>query len=225
MSKMGKKVVVFDLDDTLYYEIDYVRSAFMAIAAEMASEKELELDDVFNEMLKFYLAKKNAFKECIDKYKLTHKVGYFLDLYRNHIPKIELTSDRKLLLDSLQSVSIKMGLLTDGRTVQQGNKIKALGIAAYFNNIIISEEFGSEKPNPNNFSFFKEQHGEARYYYIGDNTSKDFVAANGLGWTTICLLDKGKNIHSQNFKLEAHFLPTFCISEFSELYEILEIEK
>jgi FMN phosphatase YigB (HAD superfamily) len=34
--------------------------------------------------------------------------------------------------------------------------LKALGIANYFSEIIISEEFGSEKPEANNYLFLKK---------------------------------------------------------------------
>ena len=36
---MSKKYIVFDLDDTLYYEIDYLKSAYQEIATSV-SEKD-----------------------------------------------------------------------------------------------------------------------------------------------------------------------------------------
>jgi putative hydrolase of the HAD superfamily len=55
------------------------------------------------------------------------------------------------------------------------------------------------------------------YVYIADNTQKDFITPNKLGWTTICLLDKGQNIHKQNFELSNEYLPKFTINSFEEI--------
>jgi putative hydrolase of the HAD superfamily len=55
------------------------------------------------------------------------------------------------------------------------------------------------------------------YIYIADNPKKDFITPNKLGWTSICLLDKGQNVHSQNFDLPKVFLPQFFINSFQEI--------
>jgi putative hydrolase of the HAD superfamily len=55
------------------------------------------------------------------------------------------------------------------------------------------------------------------YIYIADNVKKDFITPNKLGWTTICLFDKGQNIHKQNFNLENEYLPHFIINSFDEI--------
>ena len=49
-----KDIVVFDLDDTLYKEIDYLFSAYHAIAESIRL-------DVAGEMLDWYHAGKNVF--------------------------------------------------------------------------------------------------------------------------------------------------------------------
>jgi len=55
------------------------------------------------------------------------------------------------------------------------------------------------------------------YIYIADNPNKDFITPNKLGWTTICLLDRGQNIHKQNFNLNKDFLPQSSINSFDEI--------
>ena len=108
-----------------------------------------------------------------------------------------------------------MRLITDRHSVTQRNKIKALNIDTLFDLIIISEEFGSEKPNPKNFEAFNK-FNTIEKYYIGDNTSKDFIAPNALGWTTICLPDNGNNIHMQDFNKELIYLPKIKIHNLSD---------
>jgi len=59
------------------------------------------------------------------------------------------------------------------------------------------------------------------FYYIGDNPEKDFIAPNELGWTSICLLDDGKNIHKQNFNVSEEFLPKYRIKNIVELLDYI----
>jgi putative hydrolase of the HAD superfamily len=66
-----------------------------------------------------------------------------------------------------------------------------------------------------------ERYHSRTYYYIGDNPAKDFVAPNHLGWTTICLLDDGQNIHPQDFSLSQQMLPQHRISKLSEIENII----
>jgi putative hydrolase of the HAD superfamily len=59
------------------------------------------------------------------------------------------------------------------------------------------------------------------YYYIGDNPAKDFQAPNHLGWTTICLLDDGRNIHPQDFTLSPQMLPQHIVPQLTEIENII----
>ena len=55
------------------------------------------------------------------------------------------------------------------------------------------------------------------YWYIGDNVQKDFVAPNRLNWKTICLMDDGNNIHSQNVNVDEIYQPQIQIHQLIEL--------
>jgi putative hydrolase of the HAD superfamily len=116
----------------------------------------------------------------------------------------------------LLSNGYEMSLITDGRSITQRNKLKALGIESYFKNIVISEEVNSEKPSEYNFNLVMNKCPE-NYIYIADNPKKDFITPNKLGWSSICVLDRGQNIHVQNFDLPKDFLPQFFINSFQEI--------
>ena len=214
------KVVVFDLDDTLYKERGYLLSAYREIAAKMESRYGLE--GIFDRMHKWWQEGENVFQRLIDMYTLDLTIDDLLAIYRSHVPAIRLDEETKCLLDRLHQHAV-LGLITDGRTLTQRHKVEALGLSAYMDDadILISEETGFEKPSEEPFRHFMARYPSCTYYYIGDNPAKDFVAPNLLGWTSICLLDDGRNIHPQDFSLSQQMLPQYRISQLSEIENII----
>lgn len=212
---MEKKMLVFDLDDTLVKEIDYLKSAFRSIAAQLDKEN----PELFAEMLDWYHGKQDVFGNLEARYKSILK-NELKDFYRNHVPDFDPVSENRQMLIDFKNDGHFLGLITDGFSVTQRNKIKALDIENLFDLIVISEEFGSAKPDVRNFEVFS-QFGTKESFYISDNVSKDFIAPNSLGWTTICLLDSGENIHTQDFNKETVYLPAMKIHHLSELRNII----
>ena len=141
----------------------------------------------------------------------------YLDLYRYHYPSINLSNDASDFLNKISNQNIDFSIITDGRSISQNNKIKALGLSHLVKNVIISEETGYEKPHLNNFKIIERIYPDKKILYIGDNTSKDFLAPNILKWNTICLLDNGQNIHKQNFNLQIDYLPKIKIKYLKEI--------
>ena len=216
------KVVVFDLDDTLYKEVDYLKSAFSEIASIISEDIEMHPDVILSDMMQLYHNKENVFSRILNKYQsLKYTITDLIETYRNHKPKISLSSDIKQTLNKLQLYDINFGIITDGRSLQQRNKIEALGLDNYIEHIIISEEFGFEKPHIANYTYFQNIFPHMEYYYIGDNINKDFITPNQLGWKTICITDDGRNIHSQNIRVNSLYKPKHFINNFSELPQII----
>ena len=215
------RVVVFDLDDTLYKEQDYLQSAYREIAAVVESRYGVSRD-IFDQMLHWWQKGDNVFQQLIDTYKLELTIDELLTIYRSHIPTIRLDDTIRNLLDRLHQHSV-LGIITDGRSMTQRHKVDALGLSAYIDeqDILISEETGYEKPSDEPFRQIMEHHPSRTYYYIGDNPAKDFEAPNRLGWTTICLLDDGRNIHRQDFSLPLQMLPQYRISQLTEIENII----
>ena len=208
--------IVFDLDDTLYKEIDFVKSAYNYINNYSMSR--------YNVDLSFYI------QECIDdginffdllNSKLQPDQSFplqkYLELYRFHYPEISFSHDTTVFLDKILNHNIDFSIITDGRSISQRNKIKALGLYDLVKNIIISEETGFEKPHLNNFKLLERIYPDKKLVYIADNTSKDFLAPNLLNWNTICLLDNGENIHRQNFDLNFEYLPKIKVNNLTDI--------
>ena len=217
------QVVCFALDDTLYKEIDFLKSAFKEIveyAIRRSCRHDLGAADLYEGMLGAYFSKKDAFDYLITAVGSDLDKATLLSLYRNHIPQISLSDGAFELLTEIGRRGYEIGIITDGRSVQQRNKIKTLGLERFVpeKNIIISEEFGSEKPNASNYTYFMKQYPDVTdFVYIGDNVNKDFVAANSLGWTTICLRDNGLNVHKQCFEQDASYLPMCVVDGLNEI--------
>lgn len=206
-------IVVFDLDDTIYKEVSFVRSGFKAIGRHLGH------DTFADELISSWEAGKNAFETLIDTHSLDISVGQLLEIYRSHYPELKLDASTASVLDALVASGRTLGLITDGRSLTQRNKIKALGLLRWISddNIIISEEFGTSKPNVRNYRFFMAKYPSSTFAYIGDNIAKDFVAAKSLGWQTICLKDDGQNIHPQSCDTSDGYIPDTMINNILEL--------
>ncbi len=206
-------VLIFDLDDTLYKEIDFLKSAYREIVEVIGHP------EAFDFMLDCYFLGENAFQCVIDKYNLPYTVEQLLVIYRNHKPSISLDPSTVATLDVLKASGAIMCLLTDGRSVTQRNKIEALGLACWFSpdDILISEKFGHSKPSMECYQYFINRHPDAEFVVIGDNPAKDFITPNKLGWTTICLCSNGQNIHDQKLDVEKSYLPKHSINNLSEI--------
>ena len=216
MPCMHKKVVCFDLDDTLYKEIDFVESGFRLIA-------ELEnRSDLLPKMMGWRVSGEDVFSNFNKAIGKETSKSEYLKIYRYHIPKITLSEGVEEILNELKRRAVILGIITDGRSETQRNKIKALGLERWFDNdnIIISEEFGSEKTDERNFVVFMNRYPGADFLYIGDNPKKDFIVPNRLGWKTVVLEDDGRNIHKQE-AVPKEYLPQTGINVFEQLLGLL----
>lgn len=211
------KVIVFDLDDTLYSEIDYVISAFHEIANILA--KDYDIESYFPTLMHYFNTGKRVFDEVSLSLKISLNKDHLLSIYRSHLPNINLSAEVQSTLNLIKENRVKMGIITDGRSTTQRNKIRSLRLNELIDedNIIISEEFGSTKPNIRNFEYFMNKYPSGSFTYVGDNPKKDFLAGNGLGWKTICLRDQGRNIHAQDFTLSKEYLPQIIIDSMEDL--------
>lgn len=205
--------IIFDLDDTLYLEVDFLKSAFREIAGLLTiSDSEKLMAGMYND----YIVGNDVFSVLMTSYPASgFKKNELINKYRNHLPNISLTRNADMFIKYLTKNDIPIGIITDGRSITQRNKIRSLGLEGILKELLISEEFGSEKPNENNFMHFEKKFPNKNFTYIADNTAKDFTAPNTLGWQLVCVLNNGQNIHAQQLGI----LPkhTIVINDFKEL--------
>lgn len=226
---MHKKVVCFDLDDTLYKEIDFLKSGYRKVAELVARQYGCDARAIYDQLLKWYYNGNNAFACMNEEYGFCNPVNEYLDIYRYHHPSITLSDETKDTLSKLKEEGVILGIITDGREISQKHKVEALGLEERIpmEMVIINEEKKYFKPNHWSFDrmmlkcYQKYPDNDFDFFYVGDNTEKDFIAPNELGWTSICLLDDGKNIHKQDYNVEKIKLPKKSISNITEIIDII----
>ncbi|HUT31298.1 MAG TPA: HAD family hydrolase [Sedimentisphaerales bacterium] len=198
--------VVFDLDDTLYDEMDYCRSGFAAVAEHLAALPEYpSVQAVFDELWNQFTAgnRTKTLNAALDRLGIPsddQTIRRLIELYRAHVPTINLPDDAKKVLDRL-AADYTLALLTDGFLPAQQLKVRALGIEHYFKCIIYTEQLGRQfwKPSPAGFEKLIQTLNVSpqNAAYVADNDQKDFIAPNSLGIATIKVV-RPRRIHTES---------------------------
>ena len=188
---MSVKAVVFDLDDTLFPEREYVRSGFNAVSGFIEDKYGISnASEEFSELFE------ESAKDVFDRYAALHGdkipaagVAELVEAYRNHAPDLTLSDDVRNTLEALRKGGYKLGIITDGRPEGQRAKINALGLSELVDEIIITDELGGKefrKPDPRAFEIMADKLGVKldEILYVGDNPQKDFVIGK-YGVTTV----------------------------------------
>lgn len=168
----GIEAVIFDLDDTLYSEKDYVRSGYHLIA-EWLGKPEVE-----EQLWAVFLRGGKALDEVLNEKDRPEA----LRIYRYQQPDIHLYSGVREMLSRIKQKR-KLGIITDGRPEGQKAKLRALGLDV--DHVIITDELGGiefRKPCTAAFEAMQSilQVSFDKMVYIGDNLKKDFIAPEKL---------------------------------------------
>jgi putative hydrolase of the HAD superfamily len=193
------RAILFDLDDTLYRERDFVASGFDAVAANASRALGIESQRV---------------RDALERALATHGRGHTIDhaleslgmeparvaqalpslvhAYRSHRPRLHLLPDAARCLDALERAGIAMGLVTDGDPSVQRSKVDALGLHGRFVVERYTWDAGAALQKPHASAFEPALEVLARLglhanetLYVGDNPTKDFVGARALGLRTM----------------------------------------
>jgi len=221
--------VVFDLDDTLYDEVEYCKSGFAAIAQFLANLPDMpSAEQSFDAFWKEFASGNHTktFNASLEQLGISYDDKFIEELvkvYRNHTPKIKLPQDSQ---DNFNQLSGKytLALLTDGFLPAQKLKVQALGIEKYFKCIIYTEELGRQfwKPSPVGFERLLQTLNvkPQNVAYVADNPAKDFIAPNKLGILTIQLI-RPTRIHIESAP-EAVAAAKYVIHQLTQLPLLLD---
>jgi putative hydrolase of the HAD superfamily len=199
------KAVVFDLDDTLFPEKEFVLSGFRAVDRWL---KEQRLADGFYAQAQALLEagiRGRIFDMALQQLGLASPadlVSKMVQVYRHHAPQLSPYADASEVVHHYRGY-YKLGLITDGYLEVQKQKVTALALASAFDAIVYSDALGREfwKPSPAPFLKMMECLGlsGAECLYVGDNPLKDFLPARRLNWATVRIRRPG----TEHFTTEA----------------------
>lgn len=204
------RAIVFDLDDTLYLERDYVFSGFRAVASWAAKPLAIPVEQGYAELVDLFTAGVRG--DTFDRWLAGHRqppslVPQLVDVYRQHEPVLRPLPGIPALLASLRR-QVALGLVSDGYLEVQRRKLAALGLAHYFDAIVFSDQWGREawKPSLRPFTIVTELLAVtgSEAVYIADNPAKDFLGARQAGLHTIWLRHSGGDYVDQAPPTAAH---------------------
>lgn len=193
------KAVIFDVDNTLYNFTKAHKVAFRALAAYaderlgLSGESFERLHRETAEELRAYMGEVAALhNRCIRYQVMLEKLGlplyphvlemegfYWDTLLKEAVP----SANAKETLRSLKDRGIRIGVGTDMTARMQFRKLEMLGMLAYVDFLVSSEEAGAEKPA---LSFFarcveKAGFGKKECLFVGDSLRKDVLGALDAG--------------------------------------------
>lgn len=173
-------VIVFDLDDTLYDEVDFVKSGFKEISSYLKDEK------YYNYMCEIFQLEGSGkvFNKLIEKFNLSININKLIEIYRFHTPSIVLSNESLEILKF--SRNFKTALISDGHYLMQKNKFISLGLTQYIDYPIFTDFFHTKKPELKPYQIVMDKfENESKFIYISDNPIKDFIAVKKLDWIGI----------------------------------------
>lgn len=221
------RAVVFDLDNVLYDEKDYLLAAYRNIARFLSKHCNLSEDEVYEKLICDFEKKGSMYPKLFND--VLSDLGLSKDLlpevlrlYASVESPLMLFSDSEPTLLSLRKLGVKLALLTNGNVNTQRNKIGLLNVERYFDVVMCSREIqaGLEKPHPAVYSRLLEKL-DARaneILCVGDNPFTDFSGAKQLGMLTVRLL-RGE---FKNVKVNGGDEADFVVDVLSEIVRVVE---
>lgn len=185
------RAIVFDLDDTLYPQVEYKRSGFKAVASWLAEKRGLDSATVLRVLetilYQFGASYPNMFDRLVERLKLeSGLVPELVSVFIDHNPQIDCYEGVFPMLARLKA-KYRLGILTDGRFSVQMKKITALGLKNSVDRILCSDTIGLEKPATQLYAWFEKAFDlkGSNLIYVGDNPEKDFYGAHQRQWETV----------------------------------------
>ncbi len=186
------QAIVFDLDDTLYPECQYVLSGMRAVAVWAQKQLGFPPQRSFAEFRQLF--QQGVRGDTFDRWLADRglepngRLGAMVKAYRQHEPQITLEPAVRELLIRLGRRH-RLGLVTDGYLDVQKRKVAALDLEHPIPAIVYSDALGRDawKPSPRPFEAVLGRLSVSgdEAVYVADNPAKDFRGARQVGMDTI----------------------------------------
>ncbi|MEM7394841.1 MAG: HAD family hydrolase [Verrucomicrobiota bacterium] len=184
-------ILVFDMDDTLYDEMTYVKSGMQAVARWLSTEHHQDEAKVYSELMA--VLKREGRGSVFDTVLERHGLGTgtnvrrCVSVYRQHWPEIHISKAAEDCLNRFRDWPLY--LVTDGHKLVQSRKIEALGLDRWFRKTMPTHRYGRRHAKPSTWCFHRilarEKGRPEDMVYVGDNPHKDFVNLKKEGFRTV----------------------------------------
>jgi len=184
------RAVIIDLDDTLFPHKQFAQCALAAAAREFKLRTGLPAKLFFAEAWRRYTLNGSRDNKVFTDIMRAHHCysqeleTRIVDAYRRCRPVLRLYPGVATGLEKLRREGIMLGLLTDGQSSVQRKKIRALGVAPFFDEIVVTGDFGPAwaKPSRHGFDLILNRFGCAPHeaLMLGDDPVADVRGARAL---------------------------------------------
>lgn len=197
------KAILFDLDDTLLDMVSAMQGSWQEVCADVAPGLGCEAATL-RETIRRESALFWADEEAVAEYRVrpldsrTHVVRLSLlslgldespaeeiarRSLRGYLDRLAPFDDSMDTLEALRAQGYRLGLVTNGSSDTQREKIGRWNLEPYFDEIVIESEFGRGKPDPGVFRKALAGAGAAPHeaWMVGDNLYADIGGARGVG--------------------------------------------
>jgi putative hydrolase of the HAD superfamily len=180
--------VLFDLDDTLYDQRQWLDGAWQAVAARAAIDgvDRDRLEDALRDLAADGSDRGHIIDRALARLDQTSiSVPALVAAFRSHSPA--QLDPYAGVLDALADLQarVPLGLISDGDPVIQQAKLDALGLRPFFASVVFSDDHGRahRKPDPLPFRVALTELGvdATDAVYVGDRPAKDVAGAVGAG--------------------------------------------
>ena len=123
-------------------------------------------------------------------------------------------------LIALRDRGYELGIISNGRSIKQWEKLIRLRLHHLFHTVVISEDVGAEKPDTKIFHAALKQLNvkPEQAIYVGDRPETDVLGANKAGLISVRII---KRKQENNQLLRGDLQPKYTIRKFQELLKIL----
>lgn len=231
---MKIKAIFFDLDDTLHDHQAPFANALIDTFNDLQIPADVHTAYVgfryFSDLLwPDYTNRKISLEQLrIDRIMLTlksfgislteDKARQFQKNYENNLNDLKLFSEVPKLFNELKMSGLELGLITNGPTSHQQNKIRQLNLSKFIREdlMFISDQVGYAKPDPYIFHKASQKINipADHLLYIGDSWENDVVGPSAAGWNSVWFN------HRNREPLTDH-RPLAVVKELSSLLKVL----
>lgn len=234
------KILIFDVDDTLYNQVIPFRNACRsAFDMEVPEEEESWYQAFCRRGQEIFEAceRKEISLEESRIYRITHamedcgqritreQADAFQKSYLEQQKRLALSPVMEKILGESKKAGCTLGIITNGPYDHQMGKVRTMGIDRYVpeENIIVSGAAGFSKPDLRIFRLMEERlgHPAEEMWMIGDSYANDMMGAKAAGWNTVWVNYHHREI-PQNAADGEDFRPDYTVYTEEELKKLTE---